>query len=58
MITGVEMIINNLRHRGATADDLVSEISFRQENGTADNEKFFGYSTEELQAALVYWDEC
>ena len=50
------MIVCNLRHRGATADELSAEISFRQENTLVDNEKFFGYLTEELETALTYWN--
>jgi hypothetical protein len=52
------VIIYNLRHRGATTHDLAAEIAFRQSNITVYDEKFFGYSLEELQSALTYWNEC
>ena len=52
------VVIYNLRHRGATTHDLAAEIAFRQSNITVCDEKFFGYSLEELQSALTYWNEC
>lgn len=51
-------IIYNIRHRGATVDDLNAEISFRDGNITVCDEKFFGYSTEELKTASAYWEVC
>lgn len=52
------VIVYNLRHRGATTYDLSAEIAFRQGSIAVSDEKFFGYSLDELQTALTYWDEC
>lgn len=52
------VIVYNIRNRGATTYDLATEIAIRQGSITVSDEKFFGYSIEELQTALVYWDEC
>lgn len=52
------MIIYNLRHRGVTTDDLAAEIAFRQDSITVIDEKFFGYTMEELIVALTHWDVC
>ena len=53
----VKMIINNLRHRGASKYDIVVEINHREQNIMPNEEKFFGYTTEELETALKYWNE-
>lgn len=55
MISKEEMIIKNLRHRGASQYDIVVEINHRRENVMSNEEKFFGYTTEELEIALQYW---
>ena len=51
-----QIIIDNLRHRGATKYDIMDEIDFREENKTPKDEKCFGYMTEELELALDSWD--
>lgn len=51
-----QMIIDNLRHRGASKYDIMDEIDFREENTTPKDEKCFGYKTEELKLALRSWD--
>lgn len=53
----VELVIKNLRHRGASKYEIEAELNFRKENITCENQKCFGYSTEELRNALNYWDE-
>ena len=53
----IQMIINNLRHRKASKEDIEAEINFRQENGTPKEEKCFGYTTHELELAFHYWDD-
>lgn len=53
----IELIINNLRHRGTSKYELEAELAFRAENLSCENEKCFGYSTEALRHALSYWDE-
>lgn len=52
-----QMIINNLRHRKATVQEVEAEIEFRKQNGTLENEKCFGYTTEELEVALKWWND-
>ena len=53
----VEMIVENLRHRGLGRYDLEAEINFRKDNITLHDEKCFGYTTEELESALKRWNE-
>lgn len=53
----IQMIINNLRHRKASKEEIEAEINFRTENGTVENEKCFGYTKHELELAFHYWDE-
>ena len=49
--------IENLRHRGATKEEIQAEIEFRRETLTVDSTKCFGYLTNELENALKYWDK-
>lgn len=53
----IQMIINNLRHRGVCKEEIEAEIKFRTENMTVENEKCFGYTNHELELAFHYWDE-
>lgn len=53
----LSMIIDNLRWRGATKEEIEAEIGFRNRTLTIDNTKFFGYLTNELEDALKHWNE-
>lgn len=53
----IEMIINNLRCRRVSKEEIETEIQFRTENLTVQNEKCFGYTLHELELAFHYWDE-
>ena len=53
----IQMIINNLRRRRASKEEIEAEINFRTENGTVENEKCFGYTNHELELALHFWEE-
>ena len=53
----IEMIINNLRLRRVSKEEIEAEIQFRAKNLTVQNEKCFGYTLHELELAFHYWDE-
>ena len=53
----IQMIINNLRCRSVSKEEIEAEINFRTENLTVQNEKCFGYTLHELELAFHYWDE-
>lgn len=53
----IEMIISNLRFRGASKYDIEAELKFRKKHyNMCESEKCFGYTTEELYNALKYWE--